>query len=52
MQDVIVDQEVVAQEGQLVFHVPEETANERCEVDDVRRLVLLKYGLCRVEIPS
>lgn len=51
MQDVVVDQEVIAEEGELVLHIAEEATDEGGEVDDVRRLVLVEDGLGRVEIP-
>ena len=48
-EDVVVDETVVAEEGELVLHILEQTADEGGEVDDVRRLVLLEDGQRRRE---
>ena len=65
MQHVVVDEKVVAQEGELVLHVLEQSSDERGEVNDcevswcpsrreltVGRLVLLEDLLRGIEIPA
>ena len=43
-EDVVVDETVVAEEGELVLHILEQPADEGGEVDHVRRLVLGEDG--------
>lgn len=50
--DVVVDEAVVAQKGEFVLHVFEEASDEGGEVDDVRRLVLVKDGHRLLEVSA
>lgn len=49
-EDVVVDETVVAEEGELVLHILEQTADEGGEMDDVRRLMLVEDGHRLLEI--
>lgn len=50
MEDVVVDEQVVPQIGELVLHVTEQPPNVGCEVYHMRRPVLVKdrFGLLHV----
>lgn len=51
LQDVIVDEQVVAEESELVLHVGEQTAYERCEVNNVCWLVFVENGFRGCKVP-
>lgn len=46
MQDVVVDEKIVAKVGELVLHVTEEPAYVGGKVDNVRWFVLVENSLC------
>lgn len=52
LEDVIVDSNVVAQEGQLVLHILEEASDERGKMDNMRGLVFRKKCFSRCRIPG
>ena len=54
LQDIVVDQEIVTQKGELVLHIGKETSNECSEMNDMGRLVFLKdgFGLSKVSVVS
>jgi hypothetical protein len=47
LQNIVVDEQIVSQEIQLVFHVLEEAADQRSQMNNMRWLVLFKdfFGL-------
>ena len=51
VQDIIVYEEVVAEVGELVLHVPVETSDVGSKMNDMRRLVLVKDSLRLGHIP-
>lgn len=52
MQDVVVDEQIVAKESELVLHVGEQSTDKSCEVDHMSWLVLVENGLCLRKIPT
>lgn len=52
MKDIIVDEEVVAEVGELVLHISEKSADDSCEVDDMRGLVLVEYRFGLAHVPA
>lgn len=45
LKNVVVNEQVVAQEGELVLHVGEQATDQGSKVDHVCRLVFVKDGL-------
>lgn len=54
MKDIIIDQEIVSQVGELVLHVAEQATNVGGQMDDMGRLILFKdsFGLRHVTMRS
>lgn len=45
LENIVVNEEVVAKEGEFVLHVGKEPADQSGEMDHVRRLVFVEDGL-------
>lgn len=52
MQDIVVDEDVFAEVGELVLHIPKEASDISSKMDDMCRLVLLKDSLRLRHVPA